>query len=96
MAQGQSRNRALVPGAENALDQFKYQVASQIGVTPPASGYWGELTSRDCGAVGGNMVRSMIQLAEQQLAGGAGTIGAGTTGGTTRIAGTTGTTGTTR
>ncbi|MDP2872221.1 MAG: alpha/beta-type small acid-soluble spore protein [Bacillota bacterium] len=92
MAQGQSRNRALVPGAQNALEQFKYQVASSIGVTPPASGYWGELTSRDCGAVGGNMVRSMIQLAEQQLSGGTGTI----TAGTARTMGTTGTTQTTR
>jgi hypothetical protein len=89
MATGQSSNRKLVPGAEQALEQFKYQVASSIGVTPPASGYWGELSSRDCGAVGGNMVRSMIQLAEQQLAGqsGAGTFGTGAAGGGARTTG---------
>jgi hypothetical protein len=82
MAQGQSRSRALVPGAERALDQFKYEVARNIGVNPPQSGYWGDLSSRDCGAVGGNMVRAMIQLAEQRLSGTAGgtTMGAGTIG----------------
>jgi hypothetical protein len=94
MATGQRSNRSLVPGAERALEQFKYEVARQIGVQPPASGYWGELTSRDCGAVGGNMVRQMIQLAEQRLSGQAGGIGttgtAGGAGGTTGFGGTTG------
>ncbi len=67
MAQGQKSNRALVPQARQALDQFKYEVAREIGVTPPASGYWGDLPARQCGAVGGNMVRRMIQVAEQNL-----------------------------
>ncbi len=71
MAQGQKRNRALVRGAEQALDQFKYQVAGEVGITPPPDGYWGDLPARQCGAVGGHMVRRMIQLAEQQMAGGA-------------------------
>ncbi len=68
MAQGQKSNRALVRGAEQALDQFKYQVAQEVGITPPPDGYWGDLPARQCGAVGGHMVRRMIQLAEQQLA----------------------------
>ncbi len=71
MAQGQKTNRALVRGAEQALDQFKYQVAGEVGITPPPDGYWGDLPARQCGAVGGHMVRRMIQLAEQQMAGGA-------------------------
>lgn len=71
MAQGQRTNRALVRGAEQALDQFKYQIAGEVGITPPPDGYWGDLPARQCGAVGGHMVRRMIQLAEQQLAGGA-------------------------
>lgn len=83
MGTGQRSNRTLVPGAERALEQFKYEVARQIGVQPPASGYWGELTSRDCGAVGGNMVRQMIQLAEQRLSGQPG----GTVGGTAGMGG---------
>ncbi|MBX5463959.1 MAG: alpha/beta-type small acid-soluble spore protein [Clostridia bacterium] len=66
MARGQG-NRTLVKEAARALDQFKYEVASEIGVTPPQSGYWGDLPARQCGAVGGNMVRRMIQLAEQNL-----------------------------
>lgn len=69
MAQGQRSNRALVRGAEGALDQFKYQVAGEVGITPPPDGYWGDLPARQCGAVGGHMVRRMIQLAEQQLSG---------------------------
>lgn len=77
MAEGQRTNRALVRGAEQALDQFKYQAASEVGITPPPDGYWGDLPARQCGAVGGHMVRRMIQLAEQQLAGG--TVPPGTT-----------------
>ncbi len=68
MAQGSSSNRALVREASGMLDRFKYEVAQEIGVTPPENGYWGDLPARQCGAVGGHMVRKMIQLAEQQLA----------------------------
>ena len=70
MAQGSQSNRAVVAQAQKALDEMKYEVAHEIGVTPPSSGYWGELPARQCGAVGGHMVRKMIQLAEQHLAGG--------------------------
>lgn len=87
MAQGSNTNRQpVIQGAERALDQFKYEVARDIGVPTPSDGYWGDLTSRQCGAVGGHMVRRMVQLAEQQLAGRTGgTAGTtlGTTGGTT-------------
>lgn len=86
MGTGSKSNKALVQGARPALDNFKYQVANQIGVNPPQDGYWGDLPARQCGAVGGHMVRSMIQIAEQSLAGG-GTVGTFTAG--TRTAGTT-------
>jgi len=69
MAQGQNGNRVLVREAAQALDQFKYEVAQEIGVQPPQDGYWGDLPARQCGAVGGHMVRRMIEIAEQQLAG---------------------------
>ncbi len=69
MAAGQQSNRTLVPGAGHALDQMKYEVAQEIGVQAPADGYWGDLPSRQNGAVGGHMVRRLIQMAEQQLAG---------------------------
>ncbi len=68
MGTGQKGNKALVEGAEKGLYQFKYEVADELGIQPPQSDYWGNLTSRDCGAVGGNMVRKMIQAYETQLA----------------------------
>lgn len=68
MAQGQQRNQAVVRGAARALDQFKYEVAQELGIQVPPDGYWGEIPSRYTGAVGGHMVRRMIAFAEQQLA----------------------------
>ena len=69
MAQGSNTsNRVLVQGAAQQLDQFKYEIASELGLNVQ-SGYWGDLPARQCGAVGGQMVRRMIQIAEQQLAG---------------------------
>ncbi len=68
MARGNmSGNRPLVPS--RALDQFKYEVARELGLDHLVdSGYWGDVPSRDCGAVGGQMVRKMIEMAEQQMA----------------------------
>lgn len=70
MATGQQSNRTLVRGAANGLDQLKFEAAAEIGVHYP-DGYGGDVPSRLNGAVGGHMVRRMIELAEQQLAGGA-------------------------
>ncbi|MCL5038313.1 MAG: alpha/beta-type small acid-soluble spore protein [Firmicutes bacterium] len=83
MAEGsKTGNRILVRGAEQAMDNFKYEVARTLNINVPQGGYWGDLSARDCGAVGGHMVRRMIQLAEQSLAGGGGlTAGAGPAGG---------------
>jgi hypothetical protein len=77
---GQRSNRILVRGAEQALDQFKYEIAREIGLQTPPDGYWGDYPSRQCGAMGGQMVRRMIADAEARLAQGgflAGNIGAG-------------------
>ena len=49
-------NKAAVPEAKGALDRFKYEVASEIGV-PLSDGYNGDLTSRQNGSVGGYMVK---------------------------------------
>lgn len=70
MANGQRRNVPVVPQAMRALDQLKYEVAQELGITPPASGYWGTMTTRDTGVIGGNITRKLVALAEQQLAGG--------------------------
>ncbi len=70
MAKGSAGGRQLVPQAHRALDNMKYEIAAELGI-PVQQGsedYWGNISSRDCGAVGGHMVRRMIQIAEQQLA----------------------------
>ncbi|TZE83400.1 alpha/beta-type small acid-soluble spore protein [Calorimonas adulescens] len=69
MARGSNTsNIIVVREAKKAMDQWKYEVANEIGVQPPADGYWGNLSSRDCGAVGGHMVRKMIEMAERSIA----------------------------
>ena len=51
-------NRALVPEAKEALDKFKMEAASEVGVNLN-QGYNGELTSRQAGSIGGQMVKKM-------------------------------------
>ena len=60
-------NKKLVPEAMNALDKFKYEVASEVGVNLK-EGYNGDLSSRDAGRIGGNMVKKMIQQVENGMA----------------------------
>ena len=61
-------NKALVPEAKKALEQFKMEAANEVGVTLN-QGYNGELTSRQAGSIGGQMVKKMIQSYENGLAG---------------------------
>ena len=63
-----SSNRVAVPEAKSALDKFKYEVASELGV-PLSDGYNGDLTSKQNGSVGGYMVKKMIEQQERQMAG---------------------------
>ncbi len=62
-----SKNRKAVPGALEALNRFKYEVANEIGV-PLSKGYNGDLTSYQNGSVGGYMVKKMIEAQERQMA----------------------------
>ncbi|WP_346726567.1 alpha/beta-type small acid-soluble spore protein [Bianquea renquensis] len=62
-----SNNKKAYPQARQALDQFKYEVANEIGV-PLKQGYNGDLTSAQNGYVGGYMVKKMIEKAEQEMA----------------------------
>jgi hypothetical protein len=64
-------NRAEVPQAREALDRFKMEIANEIGV-PLKQGYNGDLTSKQNGSVGGEMVKRMIRQQEQQMSGSAG------------------------
>jgi len=79
MAARSRGNRILVRGAEQALDQFKYEVAREIGLQLPPDGYFGDYTARQCGTMGGYMVRRMIHDYESRLAGGAGLRAGGPT-----------------
>ncbi len=63
-----NNNKKAVPEARAALDQFKYEVANEIGV-PLKQGYNGDLTSAQNGYVGGYMVKKMIEAQERQMAG---------------------------
>lgn len=62
--------RPANPNAENALDQFKMEIASELGIADKVrqSG-WQNMSSADCGRVGGTMVRRMIESYENKLAG---------------------------
>ena len=66
MPSNTSSNKAVVPEAKGALDRFKYEVASEIGV-PLKDGYNGDLTSREAGSIGGEMVRQMIKKQEESM-----------------------------
>ena len=48
------------------MDRFKYEIASELGV-PLKEGYNGELTSKQAGSIGGEMVRKMIMKQEQEM-----------------------------
>ena len=61
-----SSNRKVVPEAAEALNKFKYEVASEVGVTLK-DGYNGNLSSRDAGRIGGNMVKKLIAQAENNM-----------------------------
>ena len=56
----------LVPEAKEALNKFKMEAASQVGVNLK-QGYNGNLTSKEAGSVGGQMVKNMIQTYEESM-----------------------------
>ena len=59
-------NRLVVPGAREAMDKFKMEAANEVGVNLK-QGYNGDLTSRQAGSVGGQMVKKMIESYENGL-----------------------------
>lgn len=59
-------NKTLVPEAKAALDKFKMEAASEVGVNLK-EGYNGDLTSRQAGSVGGQMVKKMIEKYENDI-----------------------------
>jgi hypothetical protein len=69
MAQSRSSNTLVVPQANQALDQLKYEVAQELGIQIPQDGYYGNMATRDTGSIGGAITRRLVQIAEQTLAG---------------------------
>jgi small acid-soluble spore protein D (minor alpha/beta-type SASP) len=61
-----SNNNAVVPEAREALDKFKMEAAAEVGVNLK-EGYNGDLTSREAGSVGGQMVKKMIESYERDM-----------------------------
>ena len=61
-----SSNQMAVPQAKEAMHRFKQEVESEIGV-PLKEGYNGDLTSRQAGSIGGEMVKKMIMRQEEQM-----------------------------
>ena len=59
-------NRVEVPEAKAALERFKTEVASELGVNLK-EGYNGDLTSKEAGSIGGEMVRRMIKKQEKSM-----------------------------
>ena len=59
-------NRMALPEAKDAMKRFKEEVASELGV-PLKDGYNGDLTSKQAGSIGGEMVKKMIMKQEEQM-----------------------------
>ena len=61
-----SKNKVNVPEARAALDKFKMEAASEVGVNL-TQGYNGDLTSRQAGSIGGQMVKKMVEKYENDI-----------------------------
>lgn len=59
-------NRVLVPEAKEGLNRFKIESAKEIGVNLK-EGYNGDLTSREAGSIGGQMVKKMVEAFEKNI-----------------------------
>ncbi|MBO2942514.1 alpha/beta-type small acid-soluble spore protein [Paenibacillus sp. F411] len=70
MGQGsRNSNNLVVARANGALEQMKYEVAQELGISIPQDGYQGNMTSYENGSIGGYITKRLVTLAEQQLAG---------------------------
>jgi small acid-soluble spore protein D (minor alpha/beta-type SASP) len=59
-------NNIVVPEAKDAMNKFKMEAANEVGVNLK-QGYNGDLTSRQAGSIGGQMVKKMIQSYESSM-----------------------------
>ena len=68
MMTSNNSNQINIPEARQAMYNMKHEVANELGITLN-QGYNGNLTSKDAGRVGGNMVKKMIEAQEKQMSG---------------------------
>ena len=61
-----SKSKTLVPEARDAMDKFKMEAASEVGVSLK-QGYNGDITAKQAGSIGGQMVKKMIENAENAM-----------------------------
>ncbi len=61
-----SKNKVNVPEAKAALDKFKMEAANEVGVTLK-QGYNGDITSKQAGSIGGQMVKKMVEAYENSI-----------------------------
>lgn len=63
-----NNNRLLLSQASRALQDLKYEIAGELGITPPSDGYWGFVSSFENGSIGGSITRKLVAYAQQRLA----------------------------
>ena len=62
MAQSNNSNRLVVPGAQNAFDQMKYEIANEFGVNLGP-----DTTARANGSVGGEITKRLVKMGQEQM-----------------------------
>jgi len=60
-----ARNRNLIPEAQLALDQMKMEIAQELGISLPEDGYYGKMSTKDIGTIGGGMTKRLVQMGLQ-------------------------------
>ncbi|NWL88132.1 MULTISPECIES: alpha/beta-type small acid-soluble spore protein [unclassified Paenibacillus] len=68
MAQSSS-NSLVIPQVKMALQQMKIEAAQELGIQIPQDGYYGNMTSRETGSLGGYITKRLVQMAEQSIQG---------------------------
>lgn len=62
-------NNLVVPQAQKAIQQMKMEAAQELNVQIPQNGYYGNMTSRETGSLGGQITKKLVQMAEQSMSG---------------------------
>ena len=56
----------MVPEARYAIDQMKFEIAQELGIMLPQDGYYGNMSTRDMGSIGGYITKRLVALGQQQ------------------------------